>query len=160
MLDAFKRFIKDVTFGDSDNLTFAEDDHRLAVAALLVHVISVDGEVDDVEKIKLTTILRTHYSLSDSETAELVALATDKDNEAVDMYGFTSVLKRKLEEDERQKIIELMWQLVYADGHVHEFEDNTIWRVSELLGVSSRDRIALRQKVAREQAANVSEDEK
>ncbi|WP_430511015.1 TerB family tellurite resistance protein [Pannonibacter phragmitetus] len=160
MLDAFKRFIKDVTFGDSDNLTFAEDDHRLAVAALLVHVISVDGEVDDVEKTKLTTILRTHYSLSDSETAELVALATDKDNEAVDMYGFTSVLKRKLEEDERQKIIELMWQLVYADGHVHEFEDNTIWRVSELLGVSSRDRIALRQKVAREQAANVSEDEK
>ncbi|MEH0070441.1 TerB family tellurite resistance protein [Pannonibacter sp. Pt2-lr] len=151
MLDAFKRFIKDVTFGDSDNLTFAEDDHRLAVAALLVHVISVDGEVDDVEKTKLTTILKTHYSLSDAETAELVALATDKDNEAVDMYGFTSVLKRKLEEDERQKIIELMWQLVYADGHVHEFEDNTIWRVSELLGVSSRDRIALRQKVAREQ---------
>ncbi|SUB02695.1 Tellurite resistance protein [Pannonibacter phragmitetus] len=151
MLDAFKRFIKDVTFGDSDNLTFAEDDHRLAVAALLVHVISVDGEVDDVEKAKLTAILKTHYSLNDSETAELVALATDKDNEAVDMYGFTSVLKRKLEEDERQKIIELMWQLVYADGHVHEFEDNTIWRVSELLGVSSRDRIALRQKVAREQ---------
>ena len=152
MLDAFKRFIKDVTFGDSDNLTFAEDDHRLAVAALLVHVISVDGEVDDVEKTKLTSILKTHYSLSDSETAELVALATDKDNEAVDMYGFTSVLKRKLEEEERQKIIELMWQLVYADGRVHEFEDNTIWRVSELLGVSSRDRIALRQKVAREQA--------
>jgi uncharacterized tellurite resistance protein B-like protein len=151
MLDAFKRFIKEVTFGDSDNLTFAEDDHRLAVAALLVHVISVDGEVDDTEKAKLKAILKTHYSLTDDETTELVDLATDKDNEAVDMYGFTSVLKRKLEEDERQKIIELMWQLVYADGHVHEFEDNTIWRVSELLGVSSRDRIALRQKVAREQ---------
>ena len=43
----------------------------------------------------------------------------------------------------------MMWEIVYADGHVHEFEDNTIWRVAELLGVSSRDRMVLRHKVAK-----------
>ena len=68
--------------------------------------------------------------------------------EAVDLYGFTSVLKRTTDEEERLAIVEMMWEIVYADGHVHEFEDNTIWRVAELLGVSTRDRMTLRHKVA------------
>ena len=42
----------------------------------------------------------------------------------------------------------MMWEIVYADGRVTEFEDNLIWRVADLLGVSSRERIALRQRVA------------
>ncbi|NBN65962.1 tellurite resistance TerB family protein [Pannonibacter tanglangensis] len=151
MLSSLKRFIKEVTFGESEGLTFADDDQRLAVAALLIHVISVDGDMDEAEHKKLTDTLRDHYALTREDTEELIRLATDRDNEAVDLYGFTSVLKRKTDEAERHAIIEMMWRLVYADGHVHEFEDNTVWRVAELLGVSSRDRIALRQKVAQEQ---------
>ncbi|ADZ68840.1 TerB family tellurite resistance protein [Polymorphum gilvum] len=152
MLTAFKRFIRDVTFGESEKLTFAADDHRLAAAALLFHVTGVDGVVDEAESRKLRAILQSHYGLSDADTDELIKLAGDRDNEAVDLYGFTSVLKRKTDAEERLKIVEMMWEIVYADGHVHEFEDNTIWRVAELLGVSSRDRLALRQKVARDQA--------
>jgi uncharacterized tellurite resistance protein B-like protein len=151
MLSSIKRFIREVTFGETEALTFADDDQRLAVAALLIHVISVDGDMDPAEQTKLTNILKQHYELTDEDTEELIKLATDRDNEAVDLYGFTSILKRKTDETERHAIIEMMWQIAYADGHVHEFEDNTVWRVAELLGVSSRDRIALRQKVAREQ---------
>jgi len=66
---------------------------------------------------------------------------------AVDLYGFTSVLKRRLDEAERERIVSMMWELVYADGKVHEFEDNLIWRVAELLGVSSQARIRLKQAV-------------
>jgi uncharacterized tellurite resistance protein B-like protein len=40
-----------------------------------------------------------------------------------------------------------MWKLVYADGTVHEFEDNAVWRVAELLGVPSQTRIALKKRV-------------
>jgi hypothetical protein len=48
---------------------------------------------------------------------------------------------------ERRRLIEMMWTIAYADGHAQEFEENIIWRVSELLGVSARDRIALRRKI-------------
>ena len=48
---------------------------------------------------------------------------------------------------DRERIVEMMWQLVYADGSVHEFEDNVVWRVAELLGVSSQVRIRLKQAV-------------
>ncbi len=42
----------------------------------------------------------------------------------------------------------MMWEIVFADGHVTEFEDNLLWRAADLLGISSRERIALRQQVA------------
>lgn len=148
MLNAFKKFIREVTFGESDK-TFAEDDHRLAAAALLFHLIDVDGIIEDSESRKLKQILQDHYSLTEAETDELIKIARTRDQEAVDLYGFTSVLKRKTDEAERLAIVEMMWEVVYADGHVHEFEDNTIWRVAELLGISTRDRMTLRQKVAK-----------
>ena len=57
----------------------------------------------------------------------------------MDFYQFTSVLKRALDDDGRQKIVEMLWDIAYADGAPDEFEENTIWRIAELLGVSTRD---------------------
>jgi uncharacterized tellurite resistance protein B-like protein len=42
----------------------------------------------------------------------------------------------------------MLWRIAFSDGRAHEFEENTIWRIAELIGVSSRDRIALRRLVA------------
>jgi uncharacterized tellurite resistance protein B-like protein len=55
---------------------------------------------------------------------------------------------RSVNEEGRLRIIEMMWELVYADGQVSEFEDNVVWRAADLLGVSSRDRIDLKHRVA------------
>ena len=57
-------------------------------------------------------------------------------------------MKRKLDDASRHKIIEMMWEIVLADGTVTEFEENIVWRVAELLGVSTRDRVLLRQEAA------------
>jgi len=74
------------------------------------------------------------------------------DNEAVDLYHFTSLINRTLDEKGRLAIVEMMWEVVFADGSINEFEDNLMWRTADLLGVSSRDRIALRRRVAGEHA--------
>ena len=55
---------------------------------------------------------------------------------------------RSVNEEGRLRIVEMMWELVYADGQVSEFEDNVVWRAADLLGVSSRDRIDLKHRVA------------
>ncbi|WP_299818132.1 TerB family tellurite resistance protein [uncultured Roseibium sp.] len=149
MLDSLKSFVRELTFGDSGEKTFAEDDKRLAAAALLFHLIDIDGVIEESESAKLRQILQQHYDLTDKETTELIDIARQRDEEAVDLYGFTSILKRTTDEAERLAIVEMMWEIVYADGQVHEFEDNTIWRVAELLGVSTRDRMTLRHKVAK-----------
>lgn len=129
--------------------SFDAADPRVATAALAVHAIAVDGIVDEPEKIKLRAILKEHFDLGEEETSELIAEARRRDLEAIDLYAFTSVLKRSLDEDGRLGVIEMLWELVYADGEVHEFEDNFVWRVAELLGISSRERITLRKRVER-----------
>ena len=53
-----------------------------------------------------------------------------------------------MNEEGRLRIVEMMWEMVYADGQVTEFEDNVVWRAADLLGVSSRDRIDLKHRVA------------
>ena len=80
--------------------------------------------------------------------AASVAEATKAEQEAIDLYRFTRLLNRSLDEDGRRRMVEMMWQVVYTDRQVTEFEENLIWRAADLLGVSSRERIELRQRVA------------
>ena len=144
MLDAIRRFFANVN-DDRRSLSVGEDELRLAAAALLFHVVAIDGVVADEERAMLADMLKRRFDLDPNETRSLVDAAESADAEAVDLYGFTSVLKRRLDAGDRERIIEMMWKLVFADGSVHEFEDNVVWRVAELLGVSTQARIRLKQ---------------
>lgn len=146
MLDAIRTFLSEMS-GAAEKKEFGEDDYRLAAAALLFHVIAVDGVVSPEEREKLTELLMRRYQLDRTGVQKLIAAAETADNEAIDLYGFTHVLKQHLDPAGRERIVELMWILVYADGTVHEFEDNVIWRVAGLLGVSSEARIRLKRAV-------------
>lgn len=127
---------------------FASDDARVAVAALLIHMIRIDGVVTDDETVSVRAALDTQFGLSGDALDDVIAEATRRDNEAIDLYGFTSTLKLKLSAEERIEVIELLWLAVFADGVVNELEDNMVWRTAELLGVSTRDRMILRKRVA------------
>ena len=148
MLQSLKDLFADLTAGHRASGGFGETDYRLAAAALLIHVIAIDGEVSDVELRKLTALLKAQFELDDAAVTELIEAATAAEREAIDLYHFTSLLNRSLDEAGKARVVEMMWQLVYADGRVNEFEENVIWRAADLLGVSSRERIALRQRAA------------
>jgi uncharacterized tellurite resistance protein B-like protein len=148
MFQAFKDFVSELTGGHKDPSRFEDGDYRLAAAALLVHVGMIDGMLSDAERAKLHVIVKRCFQLDDAAADALIAQATAAEQEAVDLYHFTSLLNRTLDEEGRLRMVEMMWQMVYADQQVSEFEDNLIWRAADLLGVSSRDRIELRQRVA------------
>jgi len=148
MFQAFKQFMAELAGGQKHPSRFAETDYRLAAVALLVHVAMIDGGVSDIERGRLHTVVKRGFNLDDAAAEALVAEATTAEQEAIDLYHFTSLLNRSLDEDGRRRIVEMMWQVVYADHRVTEFEDNLIWRAADLLGISSRDRIELRGKVA------------
>ena len=152
MLDSLKNFISELTGGEKHPGRFEENDYRLAAAALLIHASAIDGTMTDAERDRLRAVLKSRFALDDAATEELIDAGTRADNEAVDLYHFTSVIMRTLDEEGRLKIVEMMWELVYADGQVSEFEDNVVWRAADLLGVSSRDRIDLKHRVAERQA--------
>ncbi|GIQ75831.1 TerB family tellurite resistance protein [Bradyrhizobium sp. RD5-C2] len=153
MLDGLRQFIADIVSPDAQtDRAFDDSDYRLAATALLVHVVSLDGEPTPAEKLKLHSLIEGRFQLDPGTADRLIASAMRVEGEAVDLYHFTSVIMRSVNEEGRLRIVEMMWELVYADGQVSEFEDNVVWRAADLLGISSRDRIDLKHRVAEKQA--------
>ena len=148
MLDLLKDFLTDLGGGAKTQALFDDNDYRVAAAALLIHVMTIDGSESTAEHETLALLLQDRFGLDEAAAAALVAAATEADREAVDLYRFTSLINRSLDEDGRRRIVEMMWQIVFADGQVNEFEDNIVWRAADLLGISSRDRVNLRRDVA------------
>lgn len=126
------------------------DDPRVAAAALMYHLMDADGVRQDIEWERLKEVLGESYGLEGEALDALVAQAAAADQEAVDLYAFTSVLKRELDMEARVAFVRLMWEIV-TDGELHELEDHLVWRIAELIGVDRRDRITARQQVERQQ---------
>jgi uncharacterized tellurite resistance protein B-like protein len=158
MLDILRDFVRKLG-ADSEDHHLPADDSRLALAALLVRCMAIDGTVSEDERQLLRSLLMRHYTLSDTDVDTLIEDATQAEHEAVDLYRFTSVLKRQLGEEERIRVIEQLWEVVFADGKAHEFEENLVWRVAELMGVHRRDRIARKAAVAQTKGAEPGDSE-
>ena len=150
MFELFRNFVADFVDGEKHPSQFADTDYRLAAVALLVHAAAVDGDMSQNERDKLHFVVKRRFALDDALTDELIDKATQAEHEAVDLYHFTSQLNRKLDEEGRARVIEMMWEIVYADGRRDELEDNLLWRAADLLGVSSRERIELRERIENE----------
>ena len=149
MFETLRQFIADVVSPEADDVrTFDQTGDKLAATALLIHVISLDGKPSSVETRKLHTLIEQRFNLDPGTADRLIEAAALEEGQAVDLYHFTSVIMRCVDEAGRLRIVEMMWELVYADGRVSEFEDNVVWRAADLLGISQQDRIALRRRVS------------
>jgi uncharacterized tellurite resistance protein B-like protein len=112
---------------------FEDKDSRLATAALLIRVATVDSEMSEARRQKLHAVLKSRFGLDDLTTVQLIHDAAAADRNAVDLYHFTRQLNGVLDNEGRQRIVKMMWQVIYVDERVSEFESNIIWRIADLL---------------------------
>jgi uncharacterized tellurite resistance protein B-like protein len=150
MLDEIKRLFAELHIGGKPAGHFDADDCLVAAAALMVHVATLEHDLTGPARQKLAALLRARFSLTPGLTDELIEAAVAADREAVDLYHFTHLLMHRTDEGCRLRVVEMLWEMAFADGRISEFEDNMMWRVGDLLAVPQRDRIALRQRAARE----------
>lgn len=120
---------------------------RLATAALLVEMMNQDHEVRAEEEEAVTQALMDKFGLSAEETSKLFELAREETRNAADLYQFTSVINQHFEQDKKIKVIEMLWQVAYADLHLDSFEEHMIRRVADLLYVSHKDFIQAKHRV-------------
>jgi len=140
--------------GEVDPRTEADDHNcRLVTAALLTRVATVHSEMSEVRRKALYTIVQSRFGLDDRATERLLDEAAALNSDAIDLYHFTRQLNEILNHDGRRQVVQMMWEVVYADGQANEYDTNIIWRAADLLGVSSRQRVELRQQVFAERAA-------
>ena len=147
MFESIRKLIAGEGDGGKHPERYDENDYRLAAAALLMHAATIDGSVSQAERDKLHAMIKLRFDLDDAAADALIEKATEAEQEAIDLYKFTARLNRSLDHVGRARIIEMLWQIVCADGIITEFEDNLIWRASDLLGISRNERIALREQV-------------
>ena len=148
MLTAVRRFFDERIATPSDT---PADEHRLqvATAALLVEVMRLDGEAEP-ERAALLGAVQQRFALSDEETRTLVERAETEAREAVGYYQFTSLINREFSAAQKVHIVELMWQVAYADATLSAHEQHVMRKIADLLYVSHGDYITakLRAKTA------------
>jgi uncharacterized tellurite resistance protein B-like protein len=125
---------------------------------LLIRVATVDSEMSQARRGRLHAVLKSSFGLDDLTTFQLIDDAAAAERSAIDLYHFTRQLNDFLDDDGRRRIVKMMWEIIYVDGGANEFESNIIWRVADLLGVTSRQRIALRQRTAADGVALAAVD--
>jgi len=146
MFQSIADFIAGIA-GGANKPAFDDTDYRLSAAALLVHVAVSDDSFDEDERSVLKTALTGRFGVEAKDADALIESAVTADREAVDLYQFTSEINRALDYDGKKRLIETLFQIGYADGRLSEFEDNIIWRASELLHVAPRDRVEIRKRI-------------
>jgi uncharacterized tellurite resistance protein B-like protein len=147
MFGSLKIFLTNL-LGDRGSESQANNrDGRLVTAALLTRVATVHSEMSEGRRVVLHAMLRSKFGLDDRATARLLEEAAVINRNAIDIYQFVRKLNEIIDDDGRGQIVRMMWEIVYAEGHVNELETNIIWRAADLLGVTSRQRLELRQRV-------------
>ena len=123
------------------------DEVEIAIAALLVEAACSVGVFDDEERKSIRAILVSYYKLSEEKIESLILEAEEIVQDSAQIYGFTKLVKDTYENDRRIELIEMLWEVVFADGKADAFEQNLIQRVAGLIFVSDKDRGLARKRV-------------
>ncbi len=134
MLQAIRDFVeRRILTPDGKGLSDPEHAVRLATAALLVEMSRQDDQVVKAERDEAAAALCEHFDLDLEEVAELYLLAESEADESIDYYQFTSLLKERLTHTQKEQVVELLWRVAAADGHIDRYEEHMVRRIAELL---------------------------
>lgn len=122
-------------------------DLRLSVAVLLVEAARQDDTFDAQERAGIQNLLTRKFDISADECRVLLAAAETRAGEMVQMHGHTSAVFEQMEYEDRVQLVEMLWDVAYADGVLDPEEDLLIRRISGLMYVTDRDRVLARQRV-------------
>jgi uncharacterized tellurite resistance protein B-like protein len=117
---------------------------QLVTAALLIETARSDFADDPRECAAIEQLIGARFDLDADATADLLARADARVDEAVSLYEFTRHLNDRLDEAEKLRVLEMMWQVAHADGRVDKHEEHLLRRVADLLHLSHRDFVRLR----------------
>ncbi|NDD48969.1 MAG: TerB family tellurite resistance protein [Alphaproteobacteria bacterium] len=129
----------------SDTVSFEPTELQIAISKILVRTAKIDDEFHILEEQKILELLTKYFSLNDEDSKNLMELGISEEKSATDLYAYTNTIKKSLELNERKKIIEMMWQIIVTDDNFDPYENNLVWRVAELIGISTRERIQIKK---------------
>jgi uncharacterized tellurite resistance protein B-like protein len=133
--DLFDRLLPPQSAAGANAVAPAEQLLRLATAVMLVEVMRADASFHAGEREAVRAALVDKFGLTADEAARLAELAEAEAREATDLFAFTSRINERFEMPAKLRMVEHMWRVAYADGHLSEHERHVMWRIADLLHV-------------------------
>ena len=146
VLDAIQAFFRIKIDTDRDH---KHDQHslHLAAAALLFEMLRADHREHPEERKAMERVLQKTFSLDAEETQQLADLAEAEAAGAISLYEFTSLINQSFSPEEKVRVVEMLWQVAFADGHLDRYEEALVRKVAELIYVPHRDFIQAKHRV-------------
>lgn len=133
--------------GDDRPKQPVEDELHLAAAVLLVEAARLDGTFEASERAKIRALLIDHFGLSGDEAETLLGAAEAAQSERHQLLPYTRTIKQQFSEDDRIRLMEMLWEVVYADDELHDHEASLLRRIGGLIYVTDRERGAAKRRV-------------
>jgi uncharacterized tellurite resistance protein B-like protein len=148
MIDKLKRFFSQSKPNDAQNPNLAsEHDVHVAVCALFVEMARIDKKFTPSEMETILSILKEKYGLSPEHADDLVAEADRELEQSVDLWQFARLINENYSTAEKIEIIEILWQMVFVDGKMDEYEHYLMNKLKNLLRLSQDQLIDAKLKV-------------
>jgi uncharacterized tellurite resistance protein B-like protein len=134
MIDLMKKFFeKRQMIGSTAQEPDSDHDIRIATCAIFLEIANIDGEFTEDERHLIVSILKQKYQLSDAYVAELIEAARKQLDQSLDLWHFTNLINQNYSDEERCRIVEMVWRIVYVDGRLDKHEDYLMHKLSKLL---------------------------
>lgn len=148
MMDIFKRAFGTQQEGEAGGGEGArEDDLRIATCALFLEMANIDDEFTEEERDSILALLESEYGLDSEHALELARRAMSELEGSVDLWQFTNLINENYTEEEKLRVVELLWRIVYADGKLDAHEDSLVHKLAKLLRLTHKQLIAEKLKV-------------
>jgi len=142
----FQNLLKNLfqeTGNDNKNEVF---DNKIATSVLFLELAYADFDVTEEEQQHINDSLKRFFDLSDDDVLELLDTAKEFRDARNDIWFFTNQIKENFDRERKIKILELLWQLVFADGYMDKYEEALMRKISTLLGLTHGEMIAAKLK--------------
>tara|TARA_Y100000768_G_scaffold379080_1_gene354296 strand:+ start:2344 stop:2793 length:450 start_codon:yes stop_codon:yes gene_type:complete len=125
--------------------SFQAGNLQTAISKILVRTAKIDDEFHILEEKKILDLLQSYFDLNADDAQSLLEIAIKEEENATDLYAYTNVIKKELDLNDRKKIIDMMWQIIITDENFDPYENNLVWRVAELIGIGTRERVQIKK---------------
>lgn len=119
---------------------------RIATAALLLEMMRMDNRITDAERVSIAASLRRQFDLAADQIDTLIALAEQEAHQASDYYQFTVLINKTCDAAQKIRIVENLWLVALADGHLDAHELHLMRKIADLLYIGHGDYIAAKQR--------------
>ena len=120
---------------------------QIATAALLIEMMRADSKISEEERSAIATAIQSKFNLTETETNALLKLAEDEIWRSTGYYEFTSLINKGFTYDQKLKVIELLWEVAFADTELDKHEEYMVRKIADLIYVEHKDFIDAKLKV-------------